>query len=512
MLTKIGHADGGRGSRALRGLALVTMDKRLSGGIFTASACLYVLAIAWIGRVPFIDDIVFKSPGRELATTGNFTAPELRYFVIPVSPSPASIYGLQPPLYPLCFAAWSWLVGFGWRQAFLFDAAIHVGLCVLAGAIARAMLPAKTRGANWWVATALLATGTSGRPDELAASLCILALLILSKHPGSSGTIAAGCFGAAAAFTSPIGLVFCGIASLGFVVDRSACGAATLWRLMLAAVTCGLLVLIVIGFVRLRWPGALRQFLEHARAVRGHSSVAANWEAARTYWKWVILGTLGLLLGSLCAAGFRQLTARSALALVRCVWVWVGVLLALTCFHNPYYLWFFAPYLAFLIAMDGCALWQSGSRAAFISAVAIALCGLTAGSIHDLFRTVSLMRAPPNQGWSYNTRLVQAIIPAGATVLTDEHWFSLADRRHVLDAYFSRADTLKVVDYIVLTGNGSGYVGRRKALTGPKERIIEEDFELLHDNINRTPLSVFGRKIGRSAYGMGFVVFKRRAH
>src|SRR5439155_18471504 len=108
--------------------------------------------------------------------TGRFASPELRYFVIPVSPSPAELYGLQPPGYPLCFGLWTRIFGFGWRQAFLFDAIIHLGMILLLCELAQLIVPFEFHAFCWYLSAVLLLAGRVGRPDDLVIALSLSSL------------------------------------------------------------------------------------------------------------------------------------------------------------------------------------------------------------------------------------------------------------------------------------------------------------------------------------------------
>jgi hypothetical protein len=117
---------------------------------------------------------------------------------------------------------------------------------------------------------------------------------------------------------------------------------------------------------------------------------------------------------------------------------------------------------------------------------------------------------PKAQTCEENQRVLDALIPAGSVVLTYDAWWLLAGSRQVYDARWARPD-MSSVDYIVLTGNGTGTPGLPTALGGSLlegDRSLN-DFRPIADNLNRVRPSICGFAITNSAYGFGSLVLQR---
>src|SRR5271154_68695 len=98
----------------------------------------YVLLGVLQGRFAVTDEVVFKSAGRNWASTGSFSAPELPGFLQGLNQGPpvTEIYLAQPPGYTFLFGLFTRLVGFGPQQCILYDALIHILLAFTTGATA----------------------------------------------------------------------------------------------------------------------------------------------------------------------------------------------------------------------------------------------------------------------------------------------------------------------------------------------------------------------------------------
>ena len=126
------------------------------------------------------------------------------------------------------------------------------------------------------------------------------------------------------------------------------------------------------------------------------------------------------------------------------------------------------------------------------------------------WQMVTLLTLPNEQRISGSERRVRALVPQGATVLAGDYWWSLGSDHHVIDSAFAEIRDLAAVDYIVLTGNGSGRPGHFQALEGSLREVAAREFVVIDDHLNRQPLEILGHRLTSSAWGFGAVVMKNR--
>src|SRR5882724_3316971 len=96
----------------------------------------YLAVTARYGRFANFDEVWYKCAGLDWAKHGTFAAHELSGFGH-FKPGFDKVFGVYPPLYPFAFGLYTRIVGFGWRQVCLFDAGIHVLLCVCVALLVR---------------------------------------------------------------------------------------------------------------------------------------------------------------------------------------------------------------------------------------------------------------------------------------------------------------------------------------------------------------------------------------
>src|SRR5262249_5947510 len=66
------------------------------------------------------------------------------------------------------------------------------------------------------------------------------------------------------------------------------------------------------------------------------------------------------------------------------------------------------------------------------------------------------------------------------------------------------------IQYFVTDGNGTGQPGVWFSPGNPRyDAMVRESFEVISDNLPRTPLRIFGLRITNSAYGFGTIVLRR---
>lgn len=471
---------------------------------FAALAIVYLSWFASFGRFPVFDEIAFKAPGLHLASGSGFRAPELRHFSVPLEVSTAEIYGLQPPIYPLVFAGWTALFGFGWRQVFLFDAVIHVILCGLVAALTRCWYCSRG-SAGWIAATMLLPIGTAGRPDELAMCFVIAAFISLTHgncRPSSS--VLAGVLGAMAAVTSPgCVLSIAGIVG-GLITMRIVARRMRVAPVLIAAGSSVVLLALLLGLATWYWPRAIAQFTEHAASLKHHASVltrAQHWIRFAPACLWV--GFAVVFFGS-CVGLVSLFKHEWSRAVTAAVFPF-GILFAAAISHSPFYICFPLSLASAVLAAE-VACFARGVRVALVStAVALSLVGMIPGVLD----AAALAVMPPDQRFPATEARLRGIIPPGATVVADEHWLTLGQYADVLDAGFPTVAMIEHADYVVMTANRSGAPGRRRNLPPALETELARAFRPIDENLARGRLALLGIPLSRSSRGFGAAVYQR---
>ena len=462
----------------------------------------YLVFVLVFGRFIAGDEIAYKAAGREWARSGTFAAPELRGYAPWIDPRhPENLgRGFAPPLYTFSFGLFVKLVGFNPTTNVAYDALIHLGLGWATFALARALASQLAYGYAVAAAVATLPLGTAGRPDELGAVLAMFGSVILLRAVTTKRAALAGLLFGLAAGTSLVSLVL-GVWPLrAFLRER---------RLGLL-IGFGLVTLIVFGLVMTPMvvliPDGIAQLSRH-----GGDSVRATYAYAfANGWRYGRHHYLSALAGMLVAAGgllqaFRSRAVGSWMALWAPPLVALAVLVAMVPTKH-YYFWMIVPSLYAAAAVTLAALrWP---RFVWVSLVAlVALVWLAAVSRFALTSTIRVT-LPPDQRMQHNLRVIHKLVPSGAGVLTYDFWPALMNTHETYstDAAFPPWEQ---IDYVILTGNGSGAPGKPQTLLPEQQRYVDEHYTVIHDHLNRTPFRIGPLKTN-SAWGYGPLILKRR--
>jgi len=265
----------------------------------------------------------------------------------------------------------------------------------------------------------------------------------------------------------------------------------------IAAVTA--FAAIVTPFLLTR-PDAWHQYLAHVGLqfpVRYSYAVPTVWNYGRE----LVLVTLAGALTGLFAAESRP-ARRIA------VWGGVGAFLivwATVCPAKGYYLVYTAPWLCAATVSEVARRRVERRGLPFIPVTGW-LCAVVVAWGIFAERTLVQILLPSGQRFEENEALLRRSIPAGSTVLGYEFWSSLAGDHRYFSMQHSTV-SVKSVDYVVLTGNGSGVAGMPKVPANVKPQLSE--FRLVHDGLNREPFHLFGLRLSRSAPGYGFQLLRR---
>lgn len=465
------------------------------------------------GRFAHYDESIYKAAGRELAQSGHFAAPEIvNYLDYDVHPDTDEVFFHYVPGYPFLFGLTCKVFGFGPRVNIVYDLVIHLTLVVLGGFLAHRLVPQAPVELPILVSLALYPLGTLGRPDELAMVLGLLGLLpLLGSNLRARHAVLSGLgLGLCMSTSTGAGIVF-GFLALPLVALRVELS----WRTRLARLlVMGILSLVVLASVLVpilsRHPGAYRQFLWIASmTAAGQQGFARNLYFSFSVSFENVIPTLAGLLVSLMllAVAVRNRQVRSWM--IRWLGAWLAYAWLLAQFPGKgTYVWFLGPW-ALAAGAAGC--WEIASRYRGL-AVSVALpllAGVLIGSIPHAIQTIQVATLPQNQRLDFVQARLRELIPDGASVfLTTKHWWFLADRCRVVDLTWSRLEDPLAMEYVVLSGNGSGKIGEPVWVHESLRPVWAQHYEVIYDGLSRTPTNLLFRK-SNSAYGFGPLVLKR---
>jgi hypothetical protein len=477
-------------------------------------------------RFPNIDDEIFKkSAGLNLSRGGAFAAPELEGF-LHVDPPIERIYFVYPPLYTWLFGQLTHVTGFGWAACVSYDALISGVLAFmvygLAGVVADALLgpisvPRRTALAFVPALLTLLFRQVA-RPDELGMLLGYAnAWWLFLPRRSRRWPIVSFVAGALA------GLMLCTSAGvfLAFMPFLAA-----LWLLRLndmpkitpsltaAALGCGLAVAICVTPLLIADPHSYQQTLPlfqylHAE-IFGNGTVSmlsSAWQDSRQR-LFILFATLPVFcLGMISLS--RTGCIREALAFFVAPLTGFGLVFFIR--HWSAYWWFLQPWFLVVAVIVAADFWWSGRFRLVANAVvgwlAIWVAVASAWPVKDYLVRMTLA---PEQRLTTNIQRLRELIPKGAGVLTANGWWALGIDRSIYDPTHSDIQDLARIQYFVTDGNGTGQPGVWWPPHNPRyQAMVRESFEVVSDNLPRTPLRIFGLRITNSAYGFGTIVLRR---
>jgi len=478
------------------------MGFRRSVTILIALQVVYLIAELLLGRFVGGDEIAYKAAGREWARSGNFIAPELRGFAAWRDPSHPYDFGrgFAPPLYTFSFGLFVKIAGFNPTTNVAFDALMHILLGWATWTLARALGPQLPYEAAMIAAAATLPLTTGGRPDEMGALLAMFGSAILLRNVSMRRAAAAGALFGLSAGTSLVAAAILAVWPLRAFIEQRRRGAFA--AAIVFAVCGGIVFFLVMLPMIMIMPNGIAQLAHHAG------------DSVRTTYSYAIANSLRygrVFYLAACAA----LVIAAAHALRNDSWkswlaLWLPPLAALGALLvflpvKYYYVWIVDPSL---FAAAACALamlpWRAGARTA-VAAIAILFWCAAASR----FALMSLVRAtfPPGQTMNENVVLIHRMIPPGSGVMTYDFWPALAGssyRTYSTEANPRWGD----VDYIVLTGNGSGTPGQPQTLRPEQLGYVQQHYTAIYDNLNRTPFRI-GPVRTHSAWGYGPLILKR---
>ncbi len=467
-------------------------------------AAAYFALLMVFGRFAHTDEAFFKAAGREWALHGRFAAPELRGFY-GLQPPVERVFFAQPPLYPFGFGLLVAAFGFGWRVCVAYDALIHVALVLLTFALANRLSGSAT--AAGVAACMVLPLGTTSRPDEMAMCFAMAAALVVLRQPDAAWRpVVAGVLLGLAAGASVGAAIVLGFGVAVQLLASAAPIGRRLARLALCGAAAAVTVAIVAAPILAAHPDAYHQYLGLASSQVGSGQWTADVQSAWRYGKGVMV-----LEAACVTVGLLALARRPSLRRWNESWLGAVVGLAFVALLLPSkytYLWFVGPSLIAACVATLAAAERGWARATAVVAVAS---GWMLASTGYVWQTVTMLTLPREQRIAASERRVRALVPRGATVLAGEYWWTLGADRAVLDSYFADYSDLSTIDYIVLTGNGTGEPGKTQPLKDSLDGVAAQEFVVIDDHLNREPLTLLGRRLTNSAWGFGALVMRNRS-
>jgi hypothetical protein len=289
-------------------------------------------------------------------------------------------------------------------------------------------------------------------------------------------------------------------------VDRSR------WPLLLAlsAAGAGAAVALCLVPLYLIEPTFYRQFFQHASAIvpspweriRGEMGLIVRVAPARIL---IMIATWPLLFLGLS----RSWNTRPRLeTLTIYVAPMAGFLLLFGLRSAHTYWWFLQPWFLIVALHVAARAWRRKRVSSLLPAAWLIL-WVPAALLWPVKGYVARMTLPSEQRISHCEERLRQIVPAGATVLTTKGWWALAGDHTVIDPTFSEID-LNRIEFFVGDSNGSGEPGKWMEPENPRyAELLRNEFEVVHDDLPREPVSIFGQRISRSAYGFGPIVLRR---
>lgn len=472
--------------------------------ILLALQSIYLIWLLHFGRFMGGDEIAYKAPGRQWALNGTFIAPELLGYGSWRDPAHPYVLhrGFGPPVYTFAFGLFVKLLGFSPMTNAAFDALIHILLGWATWALARALGPRRPYAAAMIAAAATLPLGTSGRPDELGALLAMFGSAILLRRTSTPRAAIAGLlFGLSGGTSLVAAAILMAWPLLAFWQQRQA-RARSIAIFLFSATFIFAMVMTPLVLIT---PYGLGQLWQNARVSVGPTYRYAfenSWRYGRAHY---LACCAALVIGATHAVyALRGSSWKSWIELWLPPIAALGALLVFLPVKY-YYVWIVGPSL-FAAAVCAMAIlpWRIAAKGAVIAVAMLFWCA--AGS---RFAFMSLVRAglPPDQRMAENVAVIQRLIPPGSGVMTYDFWPALADSSYRI--YSTEADPpWSAVDYIVLTGNGSGSPGQPQMLRPEQLPYMAAHFSPIYDHLNREPFHL-GPIHTNSAWGYGPLILKR---
>jgi|GEM_PF-5248283 len=495
---------------------LLKDNEKLYQRVSLIALILYVIVYTgstiWLGRGPHTDEAFFKAAGLSWAKGGPWVAEEFTGFFSHLDCKDLDeVFFSYPPGYPFLFGIFVKLFGFGWKTCVLFDALIHVGLLAAIAYLFKHASPVTNRH-KWSLTLLFVLIGHPGRPDELAMIFGYMGLALGLQNHSSKQWLSHAAFGLCGLVSVPCLIILGGI-RFGYVVFS---GDASKHRVKLLTQS-GLVVagMWIIGTspITLNYPGALTQNYQTTFAHIGRDFLESI-KFLFTYYRADVVATSTLIMlgvlnipRSLKTGKMQHWSQWWALSLVTYLFF-----LFKNTFQGNYYI-FWMPWLVMALFKTKDPI-SSNEKSiylqdtfSYIKVPLMVIMLLYVNVSHARHWLISML-AVSEQRWQAESPRIRSLIPPGSSVLTDEHWWSIGDITNVRSSMTPAHIDLENLDYIILTGHGSGTAGAHRPLPEKFQNAIDSGrFKVIYNNIPVERPMLFGIPLSNSSWGAGAIIY-----
>jgi hypothetical protein len=451
------------------------------------------------------DEVFFKAPGLSWVRTGDWNSPE-EYNYEGWSPLLHEVFASYPPLYPFFFGCLIKLVGFTWQACAAYDVLIHILLSSVLIFTFRAVHP-KAMNVAWLFGILFLLCWYVPRPDRLAMLFGYLsiALVFINKKANKNyiRLTAGAIFGLCVATSVPCGIALTPIVS-GLVLCDTQDLLGRCKNLFIFGAAAFLLATLAITPVLIYNWGAIEQNINASKAITSYSfgsgiSYLASYHrdtclAVPLLLAPCLIGTLHWVLKPNLKQSYRWL-AWYALALPSMIFFF-----SKSTFQGNYH-WFFIPWLI-LCLFNGSlhSKWLNALRIPLLIAVLIMPITI------NLRQLIGSLVTPENRRVEAYEKTVEELIPVNASVLATDYWRILAMRNKVSDILNYAQLNANQIDYIIVTGYGSGAAGRPQ----PLPPFAEGQYDMIYNDLDKVPPKFLGVPLTNGTYSCAPVIYRRK--
>lgn len=478
----------------------------ISIGLFSVIAfSLLTIAIHW-GYPAHQDEIFFKSAGLHWAEGEGWKAPEEHNFG-GWEPPLQEVFASYPPLYPFVFGLAVKCFGFSQTVSNAYDVTIHIVLALVLVLFAQRVLT-HNRIIPWLIGILWLLCSYPSRPDRLAMLFGYLALVfVLNRNDRQrrvydilAGLSMGGCL--ATSFPCTIAMASL---MIGACLYRTVSFGQSVVRLLKIGLVSGLTGMACLLPVMMYHPGAIEQNLAATVSITNAIGFTEGLQRLLRFH----LPTL-LAISILVAMGLPLLilAGRNGTAWKRRDWlIWYGIpfvpllfFFVKSTFQGGYH-WFVIPWLAVALFIP-----EIQGRLKKLIRPTILLAAFLLSIAYAQRTTLSAIVTQGDQQVARFQDEVEALVPAGASVIARDYWWLLAKRNQVFDKMIA-GDPDLMADYVVISGYASGGLGNPQSLP---PNINADTYEVVLNSLGQTKPTFFGIPMSRSTFSAGPIVLERK--
>ncbi len=479
------------------------------GNLLKGCFCILAISLFYIKtQVSFPvhgDEVFFKAPGLSWARTGNWNSPE-EYNYGGWKPPLHEVFASYPPLYPFFFGCLIKLVGFNWQSCAAYDVLVHILLSSVLIFTFRAVHPKATNVA-WLFGILFLLCWYVPRPDRLAMlfGYFSIAIVFINKQANKNyiRLIAGALFGLCVATSVPCGIALTPIV-IGLILsdNRDLLGRGK--HLFSFGAAAFLLATLAVTPVLIYNWGAIEQNMNASKAITSFS-FGSGLEFVYKYHRDTCIAVVLLLIPCLIGVlhGVLKPNVQQGYQ-----WLsWYGLALpsmifffSKTTFQGNYH-WFFIPWL--IICLFNRSLhskWVNALRISLLIATLIMPITI------NLRQVIGSLVTPESRRVEAYEKTVEELIPKNASVLATDYWRILAMRNRISDILNYAQLNADQIDFIIVTGYGSGADGRPQ----PLPPFAEGHYDMIYNDLDKMTPKFLGIPLTNGAYSCAPVIYRRK--